>query len=941
MTPAIRLPFTSGSPGTATIEESLVLRPKGLPVRSLSRSSWGALTLALPIAAALLAPAALAAPASAADAAAAPIAADAAASIRINEVESDASPTDWIELTNIGTAPVDISGWVVKDDTDTRTDALPTGTILAPGAFFVFDQPAMSYGLGKADSARLFAPDGTTLVDSYSWTAHAATTYGRCADGTGAFTLTAAPTKGAPNACVVDPADVVRINEVESSGGTPGDWVEFTNIGTTAVDASGLVLRDDDDTHSYVLPAGSTIPARGFIAVGDPEVTFGLGGADAARLFAADGSTLIDSYSWTAHAATTYGRCADGTGAFALTTAPTRGAANACAPVAGAGVRINEIESNGGTPGDWVELLNPTAAAIDLSGWIVKDSADDHVTVLPAGATIAPGAFFIVEESTLGYGLGSADSVRLFAPDGVTLVDQHSWTSHAALTLGRCPDATGPFAATTSSTKGAPNVCDGTGGGDDGGTGGGDIVTLPWAGEQTVDTVDPANLFGTNLSGLAFEQTADPSDADTLWAVKNGPGTLYRLDASATGWAPSTDDGWSDGKLLHYADGTGDVDAEGVTFTAAGPSGGIFVSTERNNADSKISRPSIIRYDVTTTDAALSATREWNLAADLATDVPTIGANAGLEGITWIPDADLVAQGFVDERTGAAYNPASYPNHGDGLFFVGLEANGSIYAYALDQNSGAVNRVATITSGFPSIMELEYDPATDLLWAVCDDTCEGRSALLSVAQKPVGAAAAAAPTAAAAAPAAAPGRFAVTAVLERPTGMPNVNNEGFAIAPNAQCTDGLKPAIWSDDNGTDGHSLRQGTIACLADAVAPAPVPSPAPTTAPSATPGGSDPAGTPGMTPVRPSAASALASTGATPIIAISVAAVLLLAGIAVFVIARVRRSRSTAAAETAAVAAATRTGSGTRTAQASSADAAHDDTAPTSAPERNDDAS
>jgi hypothetical protein len=311
---------------------------------------------------------------------------------------------------------------------------------------------------------------------------------------------------------------------------------------------------------------------------------------------------------------------------------------------------------------------------------------------------------------------------------------------------------------------------------------------------------------------------------------------------------------------------------------------------------------------VTTTDAALSATREWNLAADLATDVPTIGANAGLEGITWIPDADLVAQGFVDERTGAAYNPASYPNHGDGLFFVGLEANGSIYAYALDQNSGAVNRVATITSGFPSVMELEYDPATDLLWAVCDDTCEGRSALLSVAQKPVGAAAAAAP-------AAAPGRFAVTAVLERPTGMPNVNNEGFAIAPNAQCTDGLKPAIWSDDNGTDGHSLRQGTIACLADAVAPAPVPSPAPTPtpAPSATPGSSDPAGTPGATPARPSDASALASTGATPIIAISVAAVLLLAGLAVVVIARARRSRSNAAA----------------------------DSAPASAPERNDDAS
>jgi hypothetical protein len=62
---------------------------------------------------------------------------------------------------------VDISGWILKDDDDTRTDAIPAGTTLAPGAFYVFTAPAMSFGLGKADAARLFRPDGTTLVDSY------------------------------------------------------------------------------------------------------------------------------------------------------------------------------------------------------------------------------------------------------------------------------------------------------------------------------------------------------------------------------------------------------------------------------------------------------------------------------------------------------------------------------------------------------------------------------------------------------------------------------------------------------------------------------------------------------------------------------------------------------------------------------------------------------
>ena len=71
----------------------------------------------------------------------------------------------------------------------------------------------------------------------------------------------------------------------------------------------------------------------------------------------------------------------------------------------------------------------------------------------------------------------------------------------------------------------------------------------------------------------------------------------------------------------------------------------------------------------------------------------------GLEAITWVPDTFLLAHSFVDESTGSPYAPASYPNHGGGLFFVGLELNGTIYAYALDHTAVTFHRVATITSG--------------------------------------------------------------------------------------------------------------------------------------------------------------------------------------------------------------------------------------------------
>lgn len=94
-------------------------------------------------------------------------------------------------------------------------------------------------------------------------------------------------------------------------------------------------------------------------------------------------------------------------------------------------------------------------------------------------------------------------------------------------------------------------------------------------------------------------------------------------------------------------------------------------------------------------------------------------------------------------------------------------------------------------------MDLEFEPETSHLWAVCDDTCNGRSATLDIA--PSGANA---------------GRFVVTNTFERPAGMANLNNEGFAITPQRECVGGHKPVFWSDDNNTDSHALRAGTLNC-------------------------------------------------------------------------------------------------------------------------------
>lgn len=64
-----------------------------------------------------------------------------AAYIVINEINynssDDFNPGDWIEIHNIDENPVDVSGWIFKDEDDTHYFVLPANTEIAPNEFLV------------------------------------------------------------------------------------------------------------------------------------------------------------------------------------------------------------------------------------------------------------------------------------------------------------------------------------------------------------------------------------------------------------------------------------------------------------------------------------------------------------------------------------------------------------------------------------------------------------------------------------------------------------------------------------------------------------------------------------------------------------------------------------------------------------------------------------
>ena len=313
-----------------------------------------------------------------------------------------------------------------------------------------------------------------------------------------------------------------------------------------------------------------------------------------------------------------------------------------------------------------------------------------------------------------------------------------------------------------------------------------------WPTTTAVTNADKADAFGENMSGL-FYQPAAGSQTPVLWAVQNSPSKLYNLTAKGQLFVKSTANDWGSGKTLRYPNGSGAPDAEGVTLAEL-DSAAIYVSTERDASGSN--RFSVLRYDTSAAGTTLKATNEWNL----TTDLPRVNdSNLGLEGIAWVPDTHLVSQGFIDDNTHLPYDPANYSGHGTGLFLVGLEYNGQVYAYALNQSGSSYVRIASFASGHKEIMDLSFDRDNGILWAYCDDGCDNRSNLLAIDTK------AGSPT---------KGKFVVRKGYNRPKSMPDTNNEGIAIAPESECANQLKSFFWADDSKKGGHALRRGTVPC-------------------------------------------------------------------------------------------------------------------------------
>ncbi len=141
------------------------------------------------------------------------------------------------------------------------------------------------------------------------------------------------------------------------------------------------------------------------------------------------------------------------------------------------GVRLNEfmavndttIADEEGEFDDWVELINDSGSAIDLSGWFLSDRPDNLTKwEFPGTQTvIPPGGFLLVwcdndpEQGDLHTNFklsGSGEFISLTMPDGITVTDSLTFgPQEADISTGRYPDASGEWIVLPSPTPGASN----------------------------------------------------------------------------------------------------------------------------------------------------------------------------------------------------------------------------------------------------------------------------------------------------------------------------------------------------------------------------------------------------------------------------------------------------------------------------------------------------
>ncbi|HWQ90658.1 MAG TPA: lamin tail domain-containing protein, partial [Clostridia bacterium] len=204
---------------------------------------------------------------------------------------------------------------------------------------------------------------------------------------------------GSPDAPANDAWRAVLINEVLTHTDPPlEDFIELFNYSSAAISLEGCVLTDDPATNKFQIPAGTSIPARGFLAFTSTQLGFALSSAgETVYLVSSDGSRVIDSLRFGPQEnGISFGRCPDGAPQLRRLSKVTSGLPNAPRLVNNVVISEMMYHPPGGEEADaqeFVEIHNRDTGSVNLANWRLAGGID---FTFPSGTTISSGGYLVV-----------------------------------------------------------------------------------------------------------------------------------------------------------------------------------------------------------------------------------------------------------------------------------------------------------------------------------------------------------------------------------------------------------------------------------------------------------------------------------------------------------------------------------------------------------------
>ena len=426
----------------------------------------------------------------------------------------DGQHLDFIELHNLSSNAVDISGFMLSDDLSSIGYTFPSGTVLPPYGYTVCwcdpesQEPGFAnFRISREGGETIYLYNSANVVidqkdvpptapntplirlDQSTWqeATHATPGFPNTEEGYQAWLLNA---PGGDSMVTI--TEVLSDNSCVTAapGASPCDWVELTNQGTSAVVLTGAYLSNDPaDPLKWQIgeltlaPGASTIIyCAGSQATGD-EAPFGLSKTGCTVILTSQlGNTLSQISCPTLP--TDHSWAQDDTGNYQITDCPTPGFPNSDAGYAAwlsavgekqTSIVISEVMPNNrstllssaGVLCDWVELTNTGSVPVSLNGCYLSDDPEERGKWAIGNITLAAGESVVIP--CVGAMAGEGEATFALSSDGCTLI--LSGNAGNIISKTQCPvldadrvwalQADGAYLMTDTPSPGYPNTEEG------------------------------------------------------------------------------------------------------------------------------------------------------------------------------------------------------------------------------------------------------------------------------------------------------------------------------------------------------------------------------------------------------------------------------------------------------------------------------------------------